>query len=344
MDGFEGVPGQAFISYVREDSAHADRLQSALEAAGIPVWRDIANIRPGEDWRRNVRHAITNGSAVFIACFSRTSVNRSVSYQNEELTQAIELMRQRRPGDPWLIPVRFDDCKIPDLDLGAGRTLASIQSVDLFGERSSDGIARLIAAVLRILARGQHAVSAPTLNPPARPRDQWTAAAVSARPARPSEATPPPASADFHDYQTYKPSYVTYKPRVEGVVFNLGQNTGGLIVYASPSMRGEGVKAYRMAYDGIYANVVERTINGQREYAAIFSSVPAGSWTLSTKDDGPFEVTIFAGQIAEIDLRLGPSVKQITARNAPSAAVGSRDSLSRSGGVAAPPQKRPTSC
>ncbi len=268
MDGFEGVPGHAFISYVREDSAHADRLQGALEAAGIPVWRDIANIQPGDDWRRNVRHAITNGSAVFIACFSGASVNRSVSYQNEELTQAIELMRQRRPDDPWLIPVRFDDCKIPDLDIGAGRTLSSIHSVDLFGDRSSDGVARLIAAVLRILARGQSTVPAPMPNSPAQPRDQLAAAAVSATPARRSSeiAPPPPASAGPHDYQRYKPAYVTYKPRVEGVVFNLGQKAGDLIVYANSSMRGRNMAILYLngTSTNVYANVVQRTINGQR--------------------------------------------------------------------------------
>src|SRR5205823_4175530 len=57
----------------------------------------------------------------------------------------------RRPDDPWLIPVRFDDCDIPDLDLGAGRTLASIQRVDLFGDRRDVGIARLVTQVLRLL-------------------------------------------------------------------------------------------------------------------------------------------------------------------------------------------------
>jgi hypothetical protein len=73
------------------------------------------------------------------------------SYQNEELTLAIEQMRLRPPDHPWLIPVRFDDCDIPDRDIGGGRTLDSIQRADLFGDRAEDGAARLVAAVLRIL-------------------------------------------------------------------------------------------------------------------------------------------------------------------------------------------------
>jgi hypothetical protein len=55
---------------------------------------------------------------------------------------------------PWLIPVRFDDCHIPEYEIGGGRTLASIQRSDLFGERCTAETARLVTAVLRIL--GEH--------------------------------------------------------------------------------------------------------------------------------------------------------------------------------------------
>lgn len=110
--------GHAFISYVREDSHRVDQLQQTLEAAGVRVWRDTADLWPGEDWRAKIRRAITSNAFVFIACFSNVSVSRNRSYQNEELTLAIEQLRQRRPDDPWLIPVRFDACDIPDRDIG----------------------------------------------------------------------------------------------------------------------------------------------------------------------------------------------------------------------------------
>jgi hypothetical protein len=118
-------PGYAFISYVREDSRKVDRLQRTLEAAGVRVWRDTANLWPGEDWRAKIRQAITNDALVFIACFSRKSLARGRSYQNEELALALEQLRLRRPDVPWLIPVRFDDCDIPEWDIGGGRTLVA---------------------------------------------------------------------------------------------------------------------------------------------------------------------------------------------------------------------------
>jgi TIR domain len=152
MANRENVAGHAFISYVREDSHRVDWLQVALETAGIPVWRDTANLWPGENWRANIRRAITNDALVFVACFSQLSLGRHQSYQNEELLLATEQLRRRRPEEPWLIPVRFDECVIPDYDIG-GRTFASIQCADLFGDNAEEGMARLVEAILRILQR-----------------------------------------------------------------------------------------------------------------------------------------------------------------------------------------------
>jgi hypothetical protein len=82
-----------------------------------------------------IRRAILEGSLVFLACFSESSRRRTVSYQNEELVLAVEQMRRTVPGHVWLIPVRFDDVPLPYFDLGVGRSLDSLQSVDLFGGR-----------------------------------------------------------------------------------------------------------------------------------------------------------------------------------------------------------------
>lgn len=151
MTGNAEVAGHAFISYVREDAARIDDLQRQFEAAGIPVWRDTASLFPGQDWRTMIRRAINDDALAFIACFSQNSAARSKSGQNEELVLAIDQIRLRRPDVPWLIPVRLDDCDIPDWDLGAGRTLASIQRSDLFGQHRQAATDGLIQAVKHIL-------------------------------------------------------------------------------------------------------------------------------------------------------------------------------------------------
>ena len=81
------------------------------------MWRDTANLWPGEDWRMKIRHAITGNAFVFIACFSSHSIARVKSRQHEELSLAVDQLRMRRPDVPWLIPVRFDGCSVPDYDL-----------------------------------------------------------------------------------------------------------------------------------------------------------------------------------------------------------------------------------
>jgi cold shock CspA family protein len=151
--GWQQGAGDVFISYVHKDSDHVDLLQRELLAVGISVWRDTADLGPGQDWRARIRAAITCDALVFLACFSARSLARPRSYQNEELVLAIEQLRLRPPEDPWLIPVRFDNCQIPDRDIGAGRTLTSLQHADLFGERYAEEAQRLVTAIQRILGR-----------------------------------------------------------------------------------------------------------------------------------------------------------------------------------------------
>jgi hypothetical protein len=146
-----GVSGHAFVSYVREDAGAVDRLQRVLRDAGIPVWLDRSDLWPGEDWQAKIRQAITDNALVFVACFSSSSLGRVKSYQNEELVVAVEQLRLRQPEQPWLIPVRFDDCEIPDRDIGGGRRFSSLQRVDLFGNSYDDGAARLVEGIRRIL-------------------------------------------------------------------------------------------------------------------------------------------------------------------------------------------------
>ena len=143
--------GHAFISYVRQDAERVDRLQRMLEAAGVPVWRDTADLWPGDDWRARIRHAITEDALVFLLCLSQNSLARQESWQHEELILAIEQLRIRNPAVPWLIPVRFDACDIPDRDIGGGRTLSSLQYADLVGADFEQGAARLATSVIWLL-------------------------------------------------------------------------------------------------------------------------------------------------------------------------------------------------
>jgi CheY-like chemotaxis protein len=152
-------PRYVFISYVREDVDRVTELAQALREEEIPVWLDIDNLSPGQIWLDEIRRAIKNDALVFIACFSHNSRARTKTVLWEELNMAVEQLRLRPPGVPWLIPVRLDDGPVPDLDIGGGRTLESVQRVDIFGNDAADGMARLIRAVQSI--RSQSSAKAP---------------------------------------------------------------------------------------------------------------------------------------------------------------------------------------
>jgi hypothetical protein len=141
--------GHAFISYVHEDGEVIDRIQKALSAAGITVWRDRDWLLPGDDWQLKIREAITTGALAFIACFSENSVARDTTFQHEELNLAVEQLRLRPPDRPWFIPVRLTDCELPAYNIGPARTLDTWHRVDLFRDWDT-GIAQLIAGVVRI--------------------------------------------------------------------------------------------------------------------------------------------------------------------------------------------------
>src|SRR5687768_11728414 len=52
-----------FISYSRHDEAFVSRLSDDLRAAGIPIWRDVEKIRPGENWEKAIEKGLVGANA-----------------------------------------------------------------------------------------------------------------------------------------------------------------------------------------------------------------------------------------------------------------------------------------
>lgn len=131
-----------FISYCRENMAAVDQLRAALTSRGIKVWFDQKAVMPGMQWKPAVQQAIHQG-AYFIACFSKESDVHDQTYMNEELTLAVEKLQERPFDKTWFIPVKLEECKVPDIDIGGGATLRDLQSVDLY-EDWETGIQQLL--------------------------------------------------------------------------------------------------------------------------------------------------------------------------------------------------------
>ncbi len=136
-----------FISYVRDNSALVLKLRDVLQAHRVEVWLDRDRIKPGEWWEEAIRKAISEG-LFFIACFSREYQRRSEAYMNEELTLAIDVLRRRPFNQIWFIPVVLDEeCEVPDIGIGRGKTLHSINWVEIYGDKWDDGVRRMLSVV-----------------------------------------------------------------------------------------------------------------------------------------------------------------------------------------------------
>lgn len=134
-----------FIAYCRENMDAVDRLCENLISRGIKVWLDQNALEPGMQWKPAIQQAIQHGD-FFIACFS-TEVNaRNQTYMSEELKVAIEELHRRPVDRVWFIPVKLNECEIPDIDIGGGETLRDLQYVDLH-KNWDVGIQRLLDTI-----------------------------------------------------------------------------------------------------------------------------------------------------------------------------------------------------
>ena len=136
---------KVFISYVKENIEIVKRLCQELKTQGIQVWLDKNDIDPGARWEEAIQRAIRHG-AFFIACFSKEYNARDETYMNEELTIAIEVLRQHPTDRIWFIPVKLNECEIPDRDIGGGKTLQAFQHVNLY-----EGWDGSIQRILRVI-------------------------------------------------------------------------------------------------------------------------------------------------------------------------------------------------
>lgn len=111
MDYFKKI----FICYAKEDLAIAKRLYDDLKRQGLNLWLDDIDLKPGQDWDTEIKHAIKN-SSYFLALLSSNSVSKR-GYVQKELKIAMEVFKEFPAREVFIIPIRLDDCKPRDDEL-----------------------------------------------------------------------------------------------------------------------------------------------------------------------------------------------------------------------------------
>lgn len=95
----------------------------------------------------------------------------------------------------------------------------------------------------------------------------------------------------------------------ESVVLDIGRDVGALIVYTEPGLAGEEIEISprESVQDRSHVEVLERRINDQPVFAAVFFGLRAGRYDLWNGAATPSaSVTIIGGEVATLDWRQSP--------------------------------------
>ncbi|MFM7713583.1 MAG: toll/interleukin-1 receptor domain-containing protein, partial [Microcystis sp.] len=133
---------QIFLAHASEDKPAVLQLYNRLKQAGYKPWLDKKDLIPGQNWREEIPKAI-KASQIFLACLSANSAKQG--YIQRELRIALDILGEMLPGTIFFIPMRLEECEIPDLRLAeVGLNLRDIHRLDYWEE---DGFEQLERAI-----------------------------------------------------------------------------------------------------------------------------------------------------------------------------------------------------
>lgn len=130
---------RVFLCHAKEDAAAVDQLFYKLSELGFGLWLDRINLLPGQHWRLEIERAIRDSDIVMV-CLSHRSISKT-GYVNREISVALDASAERPEGAVYLVPVRLEDCVVPD-------RLRHLHYADLFAD---DGIDKLTQVLLESL-------------------------------------------------------------------------------------------------------------------------------------------------------------------------------------------------
>lgn len=146
-------PPTVFISYAKEDEEAARRLYSDLMQVGVDAWLDEKALLPGQDWKKEIRLAISKSDFLVILLSTR-AVNKT-GYFQKEIRVALEEADECPEGQIFIIPVRLEECE-PVFE-----KLKSLQWVDMYPSWEQ-GLRKLLQPIAPITLPG----STPNLGRP----------------------------------------------------------------------------------------------------------------------------------------------------------------------------------
>ncbi|MCP4351047.1 MAG: toll/interleukin-1 receptor domain-containing protein [Desulfobacterales bacterium] len=103
---------QIYLCYAPEDETKVKEIYQKLSGAGFKPWMDVKDILPGEV-KENVSKKAIKQSHFFMVFLSANSVTARGTFQ-KEIKIALKTWDEKLEDDIYLIPVKLDDCIVPE--------------------------------------------------------------------------------------------------------------------------------------------------------------------------------------------------------------------------------------
>jgi len=123
-----------FLSYASEDLKEVRKLYLHFKEQGMQPWLDKEDLTAGVEWDSATRKAIQQSDFIVICLSSRTNKR---GYIQREIKLALECYEEIPPGKVFLLPIRFEECDVPE-------NLLKYQYTDLFHK---GGLERLVNSI-----------------------------------------------------------------------------------------------------------------------------------------------------------------------------------------------------
>jgi hypothetical protein len=128
---------RVFLCHAKEDKPAVWALHARLTKDGFDPWLDRVNLLPGEAWEAVIGKALRECDIVLI-CLSPVALTKR-GFVQQEVRVAQSVANEYPPGVTFLIPVRLQDCELPD-------SIAGLHAVNLF-EDEEENYQSLVAAL-----------------------------------------------------------------------------------------------------------------------------------------------------------------------------------------------------
>jgi len=141
-----GLPlPKVFLCHAKEDAQRVEGLYFSLRDRGLDPWYDKEKLLVGDDWEREILTAIEQSD--FFAVFLSNTSSKKTGFIQKEIKTAVREYQRRPEGFAYLLPIKLEECEIPDIKLDDNKRLENLHWAELF-EDDYKAIDRLAKAIL----------------------------------------------------------------------------------------------------------------------------------------------------------------------------------------------------